>query len=193
MAVCLTAMTFAAVAQNSFNYQAVIRDGGKVLENKAVSLRLSVMSDDSVCYQEKHSVTSNAYGNVSLNVGEGTPLTGSFAAIPWGTMQVMLQVEVSTDGSDNYTNMGSMQIMPVPYALYAAHTSVIQPAVASDEPIFEVRDSEGNLMFAVYETGVKVFVDQEGSKAAKSKFAVAGLSAEKGESDWTLEKNEKAK
>ena len=181
MAVCLTAMTFAAVAQNSFNYQAVIRDGGKVLENKAVSLRLSVMSDDSVCYQEKHSVTSNAYGNVSLNVGEGTPLTGSFAAIPWGTMQVMLQVEVSTDGSDNYTNMGSMQIMPVPYALYAAHTSVIQPAVASDEPIFEVRDSEGNLMFAVYETGVKVFVDQEGSKAAKSKFAVAGLSAEKGE------------
>ncbi|MBO7593478.1 MAG: InlB B-repeat-containing protein [Salinivirgaceae bacterium] len=181
MAVCLTAMTFAAVAQNSFNYQAVIRDGGKVLENKAVSLRLSVMSDDSVCYQEKHSVTSNAYGNVSLNVGEGTPLTGSFAAIPWGTMRVMLQVEVSTDGSDNYTNMGSMQIMPVPYALYAAHTSVIQPAVASDEPIFQVKDNAGNLMFAVYETGVKVFVDADGSKAAKSKFAVAGLSAEKGE------------
>ncbi|MBO7593364.1 MAG: InlB B-repeat-containing protein [Salinivirgaceae bacterium] len=181
MAVCLTAMTFAAIAQNSFNYQAVIRDGGKVLENKAASLRLSVISDDSVYYQEKHAVTTNAYGNVNVSVGEGETLRGNFNAIPWETMQVMMQVEVSTDGSDNYTNMGSMQIMPVPYALYAAHTSVIQPTVATEDPIFEVRDSEGNLMFAVYETGVKVFVDQEGSKAAKSKFAVAGLSEEKGE------------
>ncbi|MBO4601664.1 MAG: InlB B-repeat-containing protein [Salinivirgaceae bacterium] len=181
MAVCLTAMTFAAIAQNSFNYQAVIRDGGKVLENKSVSLRLSVISDDSVYYQEKHAVTTNAYGNVNVSVGEGETLRGNFNAIPWETMQVMMQVEVSTDGSDNYTNMGSMQIMPVPYALYAAHTSVIQPTVATEDPIFEVRDSEGNLMFAVYETGVKVFVDQEGSKAAKSKFAVAGLSEEKGE------------
>ena len=182
MAVCLTAMTFAAIAQNSFSYQAVIRDGGKVLENKSVSLRLSVISDDSVYYQEKHAVTTNAYGNVSVSVGEGETLRGNFDAIPWETMQVMMQVEVNTDGTDNYTNMGSMQILPVPYTMYAASTAnVIQPKEATEDPIFEVRDSDGNLMFAVYETGVKVFVDQEGSKAAKSKFAVAGVTASKGE------------
>ena len=182
MAVCLTAMTFAAIAQNSFSYQAVIRDGGKVLENKSVSLRLSVISDDSVYYQEKHAVTTNAYGNVNVSVGEGETLRGNFNAIPWETMQVMMQVEVNTDGTDNYTNMGSMQILPVPYTMYAASTAtVIQPKEATEDPIFEVRDSNGNLMFAVYETGVKVFVDQEGSKAAKSKFAVAGVTASKGE------------
>ena len=182
VAVCLTVMTFAAVAQNSFSYQAIIRDGGKVLENKTVSLRLSVMTDDSVYYQEKHAVTTNAYGNVSVSVGEGEMLRGSFDAIPWETMQVMMQVEVSADGTDNYVNMGSMQILPVPYTTYAASTAtIIQPKEATEDPIFEVRDSEGNLMFAVYETGVKVFVDQEGTKAAKSKFAVAGLSAGKGE------------
>ena len=182
LAVYLTAMTFAAIAQNSFSYQAIIRDGGKVLENKSVSLRLSVMSDDSVYYQEKHAVTTNAYGNVNVSVGEGETLRGNFNAIPWETMQVMMQVEVSTDGSDNYTNMGSMQILPVPYTMYAASTAtVIQPKEATEDPIFEVRDSNGNLMFAVYETGVKVFVDQEGSKAAKSKFAVAGVTASKGE------------
>ena len=182
VAVCLTVMTFAAVAQNSFSYQAIIRDGGKVLENKTVCLRLSVMSDDSVYYQEKHAVTTNAYGNVSVSVGDGEMLRGSFDAIPWETMQVMMQVEVSADGTDNYVNMGSMQILPVPYTMYAASAAtVIQPKEATEDPIFEVRDSEGNLMFAVYETGVKVFVDQEGTKAAKSKFAVAGMSAEKGE------------
>ncbi len=182
VAVCLTAMTFAAVAQNSFSYQAVIRDGGKVLENKSVNLRLSVMSDDSVYYQEKHAVTTNDYGNVSVSVGEGEMLRGSFDAIPWETMQIMMQVEVSADGTENYVNIGAMQIQPVPYTMYAASTTtIIQPKEASEDPIFEVRDSEGNLMFAVYETGVKVFVDQEGSKAAKSKFAVASLSTSKGE------------
>lgn len=173
----LTIASSVATAQNSFSYQAVIRDGGKVLENQPVSLRLSVMLADSVYYVEKHAATTNAYGNVSVNVGEGTQLKGSFDAVPWETMRVMMQVEVSTDGSDKYTNMGSLQIQPVPYTFYAHRTTtVIQPAVASDEPIFQVKDNTGNLLFAVYETGVKVFVDNDDdSKAAKSKFAVTSV------------------
>ena len=185
MLIALLAIVSAgAMAQNSFSYQGVIREGGKALENKSVSLRLSVMLDDKVYYSEQHAATTNAYGNVSVSVGEGTPLTGKFEDIPWESMRVMLQVEVSTDGSDKYTNMGSMQIQPVPYAFYAARAAVIQPAVASDEPIFQVKDNAGNLLFAVYETGVKVFVDDnknDDAKTAKSKFAVAGRSANKGE------------
>ena len=183
----------AAVAQNSFSYQAVIRDGGKVLENKAVSLRLSVMLADSVYYKEVHQTTTNAYGNVNVNVGEGTGLQGSFTAIPWETMQVMMQVEVSTDGS-TYTNMGALQIQPVPYTMYASRTTtVIQPKVASDEPIFQVKDNDGNLLFAVYETGVKVFVDyDDDSKAAKAKFAVASIRRNKGEEDLLTVDNQGA-
>ncbi|MBO4603136.1 MAG: hypothetical protein J5651_08245 [Salinivirgaceae bacterium] len=187
MLIALSAIvTTGAMAQNSFNYQAVIREGGKVLVNKTVNLRLSVMLDDIVYYSEQHAATTNAYGNVSVSVGEGTPLTGRFGDIPWESMRVMMQVEASTDGTDNYTNMGSMQIQPVPYTMYAARVSVIQPAEASDEPIFQVKDNAGNLLFAVYETGVKVFVDDDKNnddnlKAAKSKFSVAGLTESKGE------------
>lgn len=174
---------FAAVAQNSFSYQSVIRDDGKVLENKSISLRLSIMLDDSVCYQEQHAVTTNAYGNVNVSVGEGEPLKGSFAAVPWESMRVMMRIEADVTGGANFTDLGSMQIMPVPYAMYAHRTTtVIQPAVASEEPIFEINDSNGNPMFAVYETGVKVFVDyDDDSKAAKSKFAVAGRPGRKGD------------
>ncbi|MBR5958938.1 MAG: hypothetical protein IKZ99_11295 [Salinivirgaceae bacterium] len=171
-----------AMAQNSFSYQAVIRNNGEVVSNQDVSLLISILNGSDVCYQEIQKVKTNAYGNISVSVGDGEPKTGSFAAIPWETMHVMMQVEVSTDGTENYVNMGQMQIQPVPYAIYAARTAtVIQPAVASEDPIFEVRDNNGELMFAVYETGVKVYVDQDGSKAAKSKFAVAGRSASKGE------------
>ncbi|MBR5167625.1 MAG: InlB B-repeat-containing protein [Salinivirgaceae bacterium] len=172
---------FAAVAQNSFSYQSVIRADGKVLENKSISLRLSIMLDDSICYQEQHAVTTNAYGNVNVSVGEGEPLKGSFDAVPWESMRVMMRIEADVNGGADFTDLGSMQIMPVPYAMYAHRTTtVIQPAEASEEPIFEINDSNGNPMFAVYETGVKVFVEyDESEKAAKSRFAVAGRSAGK--------------
>ena len=179
------------MAQNSFSYQAVIRNNGEVVSNQDVSLLISILNGSDVCYQETQEVKTNAYGNISVSVGEGEPKTGSFAAIPWETMQVMMQVEVSTDGSEKYVNMGQMQIQPVPYAIYAARTAtVIQPAVASEDPIFEVRDNNGELMFAVYENGVKVYVDQDGSKAAKAKFAVAGRSTSKGEENLLTINNE---
>ena len=183
----LAMASFVATAQNSFSYQSVIRNNGEVVSNQDVALLISILNGSEVCYQEVQKVKTNAYGNISVTVGEGEPKTGSFAAIPWETMQIMMQIEVSTDGTENYVNLGQMQIQPVPYTMYAARTTtVIQPEEASEDPIFEVRDSEGNLMFAVYETGVKVFVDDNknddnNSKAAKSKFAVAGLTASKGE------------
>ena len=183
----LAVASFVATAQNSFSYQSVIRNNGEVVNNQDVALLISILNGSEVCYQEVQKVKTNAYGNISVNVGEGEPKTGSFTAIPWETMQIMMQIEVSTDGTENYVNLGQMQIQPVPYTMYAARTTtVIQPKEASEDPIFEVRDSEGNLMFAVYETGVKVYVDDnkndnQSGKAAKSKFAVAGRSANKGE------------
>ena len=183
----LAVASFVATAQNSFSYQSVIRNNGEVVSNQDVALLISILNGSEVCYQELQKVKTNAYGNISVNVGEGEPKTGSFAAIPWETMQIMMQIEVSTDGTENYVNLGQMQIQPVPYTMYAARTTtVIQSKEASEDPIFEVRDSEGNLMFAVYETGVKVYVDDnkndnQSGKAAKSKFAVAGRSANKGD------------
>ena len=186
MLIALLAIVSAgAMAQNSFIYQSVIRNNGQVVSNQDVALLISILSGNDVCYQEVQKVKTNAYGNISISVGEGEPKTGSFAAIPWESMNVMMQIEVSTDGTENYVNLGQMQIQPVPYTMYAARTTtIIQPKEASEDPIFEVRDSEGELLFAVYETGVKVFVDgndNQSGKAAKSKFAVAGQSGSKGE------------
>ena len=186
MLIALLAIVSAgAMAQNSFSYQSVIRNNGQVVSNQDVALLISILSGNDICYQEVQKVKTNAYGNISISVGEGEPKTGSFAAIPWESMNVMMQIEVSTDGTENYVNLGQMQIQPVPYTMYAARTTtIIQPKEASEDPIFEVRDSEGELLFAVYETGVKVFVDgndNQSGKAAKSKFAVAGQSGNKAE------------
>ena len=54
---------------------------------------------------------------------------------------------------------------------YAANDSI-------DEPLFAVKDRNGNLVFAVYPEGVRVYVD-ESAKARRSGFVVTGRDATK--------------
>jgi len=173
------------VAQNSFSYQAVIRDNGEVISSKEIALRISLMQGSETYYQETQKTTTNAYGNININVGEGTVISGSMDLVPWQTMQVMMKLEVDAAGGSDFVELGKVQIRPAPYAMYAEKTSTtIQSTDAnSTEPIFAVKNSKGELLFAVYEDGVKVYVDMDetGSKAAKSKFAVAGRSSSKAE------------
>lgn len=172
--------TVATMAQGSFAYQAVIRnDDGSVVSNKDVKVKFTLHQGETNYYVETQDLKTNAYGNISAMVGSGTKVSGDFMSVPWSSMSVMLKIEV--DGKD----MGSIQLQPVPYALYAKETSkVTQAATANDdEAIFEVKDSQGNLVFAVYPYGVKVFVDdsETAGKLRRSGFLVTGREATKNE------------
>jgi hypothetical protein len=48
--------------------------------------------------------------------------------------------------------------------------------LVSEDPLFEVKRKDGNTVFAVYNDGVRVFVE-EGAKSAKGGFAVGGYNA----------------
>ena len=182
MALC----SMAVLAQNGFNYQAVIRNNGEVISNQDVTLRISIMNGDAVCYQETQKTKTNAYGNITVSVGSGTATIGTFSAVPWATMQLTLKTEVDTDGSGNFVDMGQTPIQPVPFAQYAKKTSEIdnpseiqiqaKANTGDDEALFAVKDEDGNVVFAVYKNGVRVYVDENDAKAAKSGFAVAGRS-----------------
>ena len=186
-------LAFAAVlaatttmAQSGFNYQAVIRNNGEVISNQDVTLRISIMNGNEVCYQETQKTKTNAYGNITVSVGGGTATIGTFSAVPWATMQLTLKTEVDTDGSGNFVDMGQTPIQPVPFAQYAKKTSEIdnpseiqiqaKANTGDDEALFAVKDEDGNVVFAVYKNGVRVYVDENDAKAAKSGFAVAGRS-----------------
>jgi len=106
-------------APGTFNYQAVLRDAaGAVRANTAVSIKLSMLqgsASGTVTYTETHSVTTNDLGLVTLEVGSKN--TASFNAIDWAGGPYFLNIEV--DGSD----LGTSQILSVPYALHAAHVN----------------------------------------------------------------------
>jgi len=121
IALCLQFSSLFAQVPQKFNYQAVCRDNaGNIIVSQPVSLRLTIhdlLPGGAVLYKETHNVTTNNFGLVIVAVGGGTVDTGSFAAIPWGTGDKYLEVELNA--GSGFALVGTTQLLSVPYALYA--------------------------------------------------------------------------
>ena len=133
--VAMMAATLTAGAQGTvpggINYQAVARDNnGNELVNTAIEVRFSIRTGSPtgpVIYQEVFTdVTTSRYGVFSLMIGKGDPVLGIFAEIDWSTANHYLTVEVKFENL--FMDMGTMQFMAVPYALYAAKSLEAGPA-----------------------------------------------------------------
>jgi hypothetical protein len=72
-------------------------------------------------YQESHTTASNAQGLVVLNVGQGQPSVGTFDNINWGNGAKFLHVLMNAGNGE--LDLGTQQMMSVPYALYAEEVS----------------------------------------------------------------------
>jgi hypothetical protein len=109
-------------------YQAVARNGqGQPLANTNVKVRFSILDSTATgtaVFVESHSTTTSALGLFTANVGMGTASTGTFSAINWGQNYKFLKVELDTTATGNsYIDLGTQQMMSVPYALYAGNLS----------------------------------------------------------------------
>ena len=104
-------------------YQAMIRDNnGSPLQNIPVSVRFTLHQNEiagPVEYQEIQILTTNSYGLVNAIFGQGIAVQGVFSGIVWSNTVKFIQVEAN-DGN-GYMDMGTQQMMSVPYAMYAAN------------------------------------------------------------------------
>jgi len=107
------------------NYQAVARDSqtGAEVANQEVFLQAIVRAggpSGTLVYQETHDgVSTNEYGLFSIQIGGGTPLSGSLLNVDWGGNTYWLEIEL--DAGQGLQTMGAMQLVSVPYAMHA-HT-----------------------------------------------------------------------
>ncbi|HRK26595.1 MAG TPA: tail fiber domain-containing protein [Chitinophagales bacterium] len=113
-----------AQVPNKMNYQAVARNAsGQVLPNQNVALRISIRQNTAagaVQYQELHAGATNAQGLLNLQIGGGAVLSGNFADITWADgLPKFLQIELDPAGGAAYLNMGTQQLVSVPYAMVA--------------------------------------------------------------------------
>ena len=115
----------ASQIQQSFNYKAVARNtSGNVLSNQFISVEISIRDGSptaTIVYQEIDTATTNQFGLFTLAVGTGQVQVGTnLIAINWATGNKYQQVEFDSNGGNSFTNMGTTELLSVPYALYAA-------------------------------------------------------------------------
>jgi hypothetical protein len=120
-------MSSFAQAPNKMSYQCVIRNAGSTLvTNTGVSIRISILQDSesgTAVFTETHSVTTNVNGLATLQIGTGTPVSGTFAAVNWAAGPYFIKTETDPTGGTNYTITGTSELASVPYALYAANST----------------------------------------------------------------------
>ncbi len=120
----LMIVSSAAYAQspNSFKYQATARTSqGELVVNQEVGMRVSVIHDDptgEVVYQEIFSTTTNSFGLININIGEGVS-EDNFSQIQWSEGAFFIKIEMDVNGGNDYQDFGTSQLLSVPYALYS--------------------------------------------------------------------------
>lgn len=123
IATLLVALLANAQSPQAFDFQGVARDAfGNVKSSESITLRISILVGSpggDVAYQELHSVTTSPFGLFTIAVGQGTPTESTFPAIGWGAASHFIQVEMDPSGGSDFQNMGTTQLLSVPYALHA--------------------------------------------------------------------------
>ncbi|MEX1003479.1 MAG: DUF1566 domain-containing protein [Crocinitomicaceae bacterium] len=158
-AILMTASVFAQ-SPEKMSYQAVVRDGNSnLVSSTAVSMQISILQDSSsgtAVYVETQTPTSNANGLVSLEIGSGTVVSGTFATIDWANGPYFIKTEIDPTGGTSYTITGTSQLLSVPYALHAKTAETVSVAGGGDFTHYVGELFDGGIVVAVWkENGIE--------------------------------------
>jgi hypothetical protein len=122
-----------AQVPQQINYQGVARNSvGSVIANQNINLRLSIRegsASGTIIYSESRILKTNSFGLFVTAIGSpgATGVVGLFGGINWGSGVKFLQIEMDPTGSSNYIDMGTSQLLSVPYSIYAGTAGSAQP------------------------------------------------------------------
>jgi hypothetical protein len=132
---------FVAMAQTpqKFNYQAVARDkNGQPLANQQVAIEIIIKQNNNAVFTEKQTSQTNDFGLITLEIGSKTPLS----TIIWSKGSLTMDVKIDPNGGSNFELLGTIQLLAVPYALYAERANE-QQRLKLDNNKLSIVDSGG--------------------------------------------------
>ncbi len=142
--VLLSLLTLSMVGQvpQKINYQAVARNAeGLPIGNKQIAVKFTIRTGSitgSEVFSERHTPWTNSLGTFSAIIGYGEPIYGTFATINWATGSKWLQIGVDEQGGTDYVDMGTFEMLSVPYARLAQ--DVINKNDADADPTNELQN-----------------------------------------------------
>lgn len=144
----------------AFSYKAAIKKAyGNPVCRKAIALKISILrgSEDGVAvYTEYFKPVTNDYGQIDLIIGS----TADLSVVDWQADKYFLRTEVDDKGGSNYEFLSCVQLLSVPYSLYAGSAGNGFASKYTDGEMKPVLDEDGNVSLGKPDAGLsKLNVD----------------------------------
>ena len=131
-------------SQNSIpktmSYQAIIRNGSQgLVANGNITVRISIIKGSefgSPAFVETHNSKTNSNGLVTLEIGGGIPIFGSFQTIDWSNGPYFLRTETDPLGGTEYGITSISPILTMPYAMHALRALSADSVKVEKDPVF---------------------------------------------------------
>jgi len=128
----LRSQPLSAQAPQQFSFQGVARGvDGKVLVNKNITVGFGILkgsSNGNIVFTETHLTTTNSGGIFNLQVGSISGLNN----INWDADSYFLKTTLYYDGLPNQVDLGTTQLLSVPYALQTLKATQANSSLKSD-------------------------------------------------------------
>ncbi|MFN2128485.1 MAG: FISUMP domain-containing protein, partial [Anaerolineales bacterium] len=128
----ITVGAFCQIPQK-MSYQAVIRSSSdELVRSSTIGMQISILQGSesgNPVYVETLTSTTNINGLITIEIGGGVPVKGTFSDIDWSTGVYFLKTETDPTGGTSYSITGTSQLLSVPYALYAKTSESSSDAV----------------------------------------------------------------
>lgn len=122
----------------AIDYQTVITDNqGDVINLVEVELQVDLIQDSAngnTVYSETHTTTSGLSGEVSIAIGLGTPLGNNFSEVNWEKPHY-IEISVKPEGFTSFIKTGTVELLSVPYALFALNLTCEQGCPGEDSSL----------------------------------------------------------
>ncbi|MBN2214375.1 MAG: PKD domain-containing protein [Bacteroidales bacterium] len=129
-----------AQAPEIFSYQAVVRNStDQLVTNQTIGIQISILqgsANGTPVYIETHTPTTNNNGLISIEIGNGSVVSGGLSVIDWTDGPYFFKTETDPTGGINYTITGTSQLLSVPYALHARTAESLTDGITEDDPVY---------------------------------------------------------
>ncbi|MFN5930529.1 MAG: beta strand repeat-containing protein, partial [Sphingobacteriales bacterium] len=137
LVICLSTTTIVfSQAPQLLNYQGVARNSvGNAIPNKTMTLRISIRNGSvtgSALYVETRQIKTNGAGLFATQIGSSGSIStvGSLSGVSWSSGLKFLQVELDPEGGSSFLDMGTTQLVSVPYALNADNATNVTGVIS---------------------------------------------------------------
>lgn len=130
------------------SYQAVVRNSSnELLANKTVGMKISIIYNTptgTVVYAETQTPTTNDNGLISIAIGTGTIIEGSFSHIEWTQGPHFIKTEIDPAGGTSYSITSTSELLSVPYAITAMYAKNVE--TIPNNSVTSIKIADGNVL-----------------------------------------------